>query len=248
MATTTGTTPPPRSVLPPSAARRQVGCCRRARAAARARRPPSRRRRPPAVVRAPPRRTNARGRQGPRHRRQDDGEAGSQRRRARRAIYVGAVLEARDRVTGVATDIAETLTSRRGVHPSPPRAPWLDGDPQGAYPRRAPDPRSERRFERETNAVGREVNRRNNVVTASGLDRRPVASRRPSRPASPRASASSPTSRRRWRRGTDFPRAGREERPGLRVRLPGLISRLAEQHPLLPQPSGRQQSGRPVGP
>ena len=30
-------------------------------------------------------------------------------------VYVGAVLEARDRVTTVATDVVETLTTRRGV-------------------------------------------------------------------------------------------------------------------------------------
>ena len=68
-------------------------------------------------------------------------------------IYVGAVLEARDRVTGVATDITETLTSRRGVTL---RRLERRGSTETRKARTRAERlirRGERRFERETNAV-----------------------------------------------------------------------------------------------
>ena len=80
-------------------------------------------------------------------------------------IYVGAVLEARDRVTTVATDVAETLTSRRGVTL---RRLERRGQTETRKARTRAERlirRGERRVQRETNAVSRGVDRRNNVVT-----------------------------------------------------------------------------------
>jgi hypothetical protein len=55
-------------------------------------------------------------------------------------IYVGAVLEARDRVTGVATDVAETLTTRRGVTLRRLERVARRRPARRDHPRRAPDP------------------------------------------------------------------------------------------------------------
>ena len=81
------------------------------------------------------------------------------------ARHVGAVLEARDRVTNAATGVAETLTSRRGVTL---RRLERRGQTETRKARTRAERlirRGERRVERETNAVTREANRRNNVVT-----------------------------------------------------------------------------------
>jgi hypothetical protein len=80
-------------------------------------------------------------------------------------VYVGAVLEARDRVTTVATDIAETLTTRRGVTL---RRLERRGQTETRKVRTRAQRvirRGERRFDREVNAVERETARRENVVT-----------------------------------------------------------------------------------
>ena len=66
------------------------------------------------------------------------------------------MLEARDRVTAVATDVAETLTTRRGVTL---RRLERRGQTETRKARTRAERlirRGERRFERETNAVERE--------------------------------------------------------------------------------------------
>ena len=98
---------------------------------------------------------------------QDDGQAGPQRRRARRARRTSApTLEARDRVAG------RRHRHRRDAHERAARSPCAASsaaaqtrDPQGAHARRAPIRRGERRVERERNAVARDAARRENVVT-----------------------------------------------------------------------------------
>ena len=80
-------------------------------------------------------------------------------------MYVGAVLEARDRVTTVATDVVETLTSRRGVTL---RRLERRGQTETRKVRTRAQRvirRGERRLDREVNAVERETARRENVVT-----------------------------------------------------------------------------------
>ena len=80
-------------------------------------------------------------------------------------MYVGAVLEARDRVATVATDVVETLTTRRGVTL---RRLERRGQTETRKARTRAQRvirRGERRFDREVNAVSRETNRRENVVT-----------------------------------------------------------------------------------
>ncbi len=80
-------------------------------------------------------------------------------------MYVGAVVEARDRVTTVATDVVETLTTRRGVTL---RRLERRGQTETRKVRTRAQRvirRGERRFDREVNAVARETNRRENVVT-----------------------------------------------------------------------------------
>ncbi len=80
-------------------------------------------------------------------------------------MYVGAVLEARDRVTTVATDVVETLTTRRGVTL---RRLERRGQTETRKVRTRAQRvirRGERRWDREANAVARETSRRENVVT-----------------------------------------------------------------------------------
>ena len=80
-------------------------------------------------------------------------------------VYVGAVLEARDRVNTVATDVVETLTTRRGVTL---RRLERRGQTETRKVRTRAERlirRGERRFDRETNAVARETQRRSNPVT-----------------------------------------------------------------------------------
>ena len=75
------------------------------------------------------------------------------------------MLETRDRVATVATDVAETLTSRRGVTL---RRLERRGQTETRKARTRAERlirRGERRVQRETNAVGRQADRRNNVVT-----------------------------------------------------------------------------------
>ena len=80
-------------------------------------------------------------------------------------MYVGAVLEARDRVNTVATDVVETLTTRRGVTL---RRLERRGQTETRKVRTRAERlvrRGERRLDREVSAVERETARRNNVVT-----------------------------------------------------------------------------------
>jgi hypothetical protein len=80
-------------------------------------------------------------------------------------VYVGAVLEARDRVNTVATDVVETFTTRRGVTL---RRLERRGQTETRKARTRAQRlirRGERRFDRETNAVARETQRRSNPVT-----------------------------------------------------------------------------------
>ena len=174
-------------------------------ALARPRKAPSK---PPVAARARPRRTR-RARPPrptpppPRRRRRRAATSPSAPRSSTSAPCWRRVTASPAPPTDVADDARRPVA---GSTPAAPRAPWPDGDPQGATRAERLIRRGERRFERETNAVERErqppQQRRDRSQVSTGVG---SASRRPSRPASPRASASSPTSRSSWRSGNGLP-------------------------------------------